>query len=101
MTGNDLYGIFTNVTIRNCFLDLSCAFSRNIEIQKTLLAQAWIAVSEMPRDYTEEAYIGRGYEVMRHKYEIYYAPVGGGRPSHMPANRRAKKILKSYVNYGL
>lgn len=97
MTAKDLFYITENTDVRNALSDMSAAFSRNIGIQKTILAHAWIAIAEKPKDYTIKAYIGIGYAVMRNKYEIYYMPVDSKYASWDAGNQRARKILKKYI----
>lgn len=101
MTAADLFYITENTNVRNALSEISAAFTRNHGIQKTLLAHAWIAIAEKPRDYTLPAYIGIGYAVMRHKYEIYYMAIPDRYASDDPGNRRAKKVFKSYVKNGV
>jgi hypothetical protein len=66
-----------------------------------LLAHAWIAIAEKPGDYTADSYIGIGYAVMRHKWEIYYMPEPKRWAADDNGNRRAKKSLKKYVKKGV
>jgi len=89
-----------NVYIRNALAEIASSFTRHYPTQKQLLTYAWIAIAEKPGDYTGEAYIGIGYAIMRHKWEIYYMPEPSGKPSHEPSNRRAKKKLKKFINKG-
>jgi hypothetical protein len=95
MTTADLLTV-ADARLRNALSEIAAAFTRDYETQKTLLAHAWIAVSERPADYTTEAYIGIGYAVMRHKWEVYYMEPNGKRSS-LPANRRAKRKLKEHT----
>jgi hypothetical protein len=100
MTAVDLFTI-ADARLRNALSDIAGAFTRDYSTQKTLLAHAWIAISEKPADYTTEAYIGIGYAVMRHKWEVYYASPPKRWRSDDPAGRRAKKELKKYVKSGV
>ena len=97
MTCENLIPIMQNVEIRNALSDIAAAFTRDYHTQKTLITYAWIAISEKPGDYTTEAYIGIGYAVMRHKWEIYYMPEPSGFTSKHPSIRRASRKLKEYV----
>lgn len=100
MTCEKLIPIMRDVNIRNALADIAAGFTRDYSTQKTLLAHAWIAIAEKPGDYTTDSYIGIGYAVMRHKYEIYYAPERDDKPSNDPGSRRAKRCLKKYTQNG-
>jgi hypothetical protein len=95
MTAVDLFTI-ADARLRNAFSDIAGAFTWDCNIQKTLLAHAWIAVSERPADYTTEAYIGIGYAVMRHKWEVYYMREGGRRGNEA-STQRANRALRRHV----
>ena len=97
MTCENLIPIMRDVNIRNALADIAAGFTRDYSTQKTLLAHAWIAIAEKPGDYTADSYIGIGYAVMRHKWEIYYMPEPKGRPSNSASNQRAVKKLKKFI----
>ncbi len=97
MTCEKLLPVMKNVYIRNALSEIASSFTRHYPTQKQLLTYAWIAIAEKPGDYTEEAYIGIGYAVMRHKWEIYFMPEPGGKPSHSASNWRAKRVLKKHL----
>jgi len=90
-----------DVYIRNALADIAAGFTRDYSTQKTLLAHAWIAIGEKAWYYTAEYYIGVGYAVMRHKWEIYYMPEPKRWASDDNGNRRAKKSFKKYVEKGV
>ncbi len=98
MTCEKLLPVMKNVYIRNALTEIASSFTRHYPTQRQLLTYAWIAIAEKPGDYTEEAYIGIGYAVMRHKWEIYYMPEPKRWHSDDTGNRRARKKIKEYVD---
>ncbi len=94
MTCENLIPVMENVYIRNALSDIASSFTRHYPTQKQLLTYAWIAIAEKPGDYTEEAYIGIGYAVMRHKWEIYFMPEPSGKPSNHASIQRANRAVK-------
>jgi len=97
LTCEKLLPVMKNIYICNALAEIASCFTRHYPTQKQLLTFAWIAIAEKPGDYTTEAYIGIGYAVMRHKWEIYYMPEPSGFMSKHPSIRRASRKLKEYI----
>ena len=100
MTGEDIIEKLYSKKLRQEIVDLAKSFTRHKPTQATLLCIAWEQISQMPPGYTDRAYIGAAYGIMRHKYEIYYMPIPKGRPSHDTGIRRAGRKLKKLTNNG-
>ena len=97
MTCEKLIPVMLDAYVRNALADIAAGFTRSPSMQKTLLSYAWIEIAERPGNYVADYYIGVGYAVMRHKWEIYYMPEPKGRPSNSASNQRAVKKLKKFI----
>ena len=90
------------LTAKSYITTLSESFTKDPEQQDDLYYTGWLAVAEVPGDYTIEAYCEIAYKAMLRKYLIYYLPVpkpesdGYIRDTHDIGLRRVNKKIKFY-----
>ena len=63
------------LTAKSYITTLSESFTKDPEQQDDLYYTGWLAVAEVPGDYTIEAYCEIAYKAMLHKYTLYYLPI--------------------------
>ena len=63
------------LTAKTYITTLSESFTKDPEQQKDLYYTGWLAVAEVPGDYTIEAYCEIAYKAMLRKYALYYMPL--------------------------
>ena len=91
------------LTAKTYITTLSESFTKDPEQQKDLYYTGWLAVAEVPGDYTIEAYCEIAYKAMLRKYILYYLPVPKKRKNGYERSecddaglRRVKRRLKFY-----
>ena len=98
MTGEEgAYLFLHNMTLRQYFMDIGRAFTKNAELYEDLIQEAWMRVCEEPRDKTDEYYMRAGFRAM----DAYYRKELRGRRWNKPIEPKSKEYdaLKHRIYY--
>jgi len=69
MTTEDFMSLWSDTELRQYLVNVSRAFTKNIDMQEDLLQESWLRISQQPAQKTCEYYKNQGFKGMNNAYQ--------------------------------